>query len=201
MTWVSLNELIEEVLVSLDENAVQCSYLLGNSDNLELDSLIQSKLLEAARDVTETADLKQLEPSVMETTVSPRAGGGFLTIPDDFLRLVSLKMVGWNRSVNMVAEEGSDIDLMQRNKYTRGSVMKPVCVFSHDVNGNRVIEYFGAGDVVKKALYMPIPKIKVGESGDMLPIPKLLRQAVVKRAAVLVLQVRGEAEQASVLLS
>lgn len=201
MTLVPLKELIEEVLISIDENAVQCPYLFGNSDNLELDSLIQSKLLEAARDVTETADVKLLEPSVMNTTVFPREGGGSLTIPDDFLRLVSLKMVGWNRPVNMVAEEGSDIDLMQRNKYTRGSVMKPVCVFGYNVNGNRVIEYFGTGDVVEKALYMPIPKIEVGESGDILPISKLLRQAIVKRAAVLVLKARGESEQANVLLS
>lgn len=200
MTLVPMVELIEDVRIAIDENAVQSSYILGNSDNLELDDVIYSKLIEAARDVTETAESKLLEPLVMNTTVSVRDGGGSLSLPDDFLRLVSLKMVGWNRSVSMVAEEGSDIELMQRNKYTRGTVIKPVCVFGHSEDGKRVIEYFGSGDIVEKALYMPIPKINVNEAGESLLISKLLRQAIVRRAAGLTLQSRGETEQAKVFL-
>lgn len=201
MLRVALSELVAEVRVALDENAIQSEYLGASADNLELDGIIQAKLPEAARDVTETADVGLLEPLAMVTTVTSHDGGGLLTIPDDFLRLVNLKMTGWNRSVSMVAGEGSDIDLMQRNKYTRGTAIKPVCVFSHDANGNRVIEYFGVGDTVEKALYMPIPKVEGSGEDAVLPISRLLKQAIVRRAAGLVLMARGETALAQQYLS
>ena len=200
MTWVSLDDLVAEVRVTLDENAVQSPYIVANADNLELDGIIRAKIPEAARDVTETASVELLEPVPMGTTVSTREGGGVLSIPDDFLRLVSLRMKGWNRSVTVAAAEGSDIDRMQRNKYTRGTATKPVCVLSHDDSGKKILEYFGASDSVEKALYMPIPKVDVMDGVEKIGISILLKQAIVRRAAGLTLLSRGETEVASAYL-
>lgn len=197
MTRADVNELIREVRIALDENAVQTEYMEENADNLELDDIIRAKLPEAVRDVTEAASVELLEPVVMTTEVATTDGGGTLTVPEDFLRIVSLKMEGWNRSVTTIAGEGSDIDLMQRNRYSRGTAMKPVCVMSHDASGNKVIEYFGASSGVERALYMPLPKIENG----VLPISRLLRQAIVRRTAGLVLLSRGETELASAFLN
>lgn len=200
MTWVALDDLVAEVRVTLDENAVQSPYIGANADNLELDGIIRAKLPEAARDVTETASVELLEPVPMGTTVSTREGGGVLSIPDDFLRLVSLRMKGWNRSVTVAAAEGSDIDRMQRNKYTRGTATKPVCVLSHDDSGKKILEYFGASDAVEKALYMPLPNIETRDGVEKIGISILLKQAIVRRAAGLTLLSRGETEAASAYL-
>lgn len=186
--------------MTLDENAVQSPYIGANADNLELDGIIRAKIPEAARDVTETASVELLEPVPMGTTVSTRDGGGVLSVPDDFLRLVSLRMNGWNRSVTVAAAEGSDIDRMQRNKYTRGTATKPVCVLSHDDSGKKILEYFGASDSVEKALYMPIPKVEVMDGVEKIGISILLKQAIVRRAAGLTLLSRGETEVASAYL-
>lgn len=197
MTRVSMEDLIRDVRIALDENAAQSTYIQSNADNLELDDIISAKLPDAARDVTESAEVQLLEPDAMTTTFTKTEAGGTLTVPDDFLRIVSLKLKGWNRSVTMVAGEGSDIELMQRNKYTRGTSMKPVCVLTHTSDGKKVIECFGTGDSVERALYMPIPKV----DGGYLPISRLLRQAIVRRTAGLVLTSRGETERAAAFLS
>lgn len=197
MLRVAIEELVKEVRITLDENAAQSEYLQANVDNLELDEIIRAKIPDAARDVTETADVELLEPEVMATEVTTNEHGGVLTIPEDFLRLVSLKMVGWNRSVTMTAGEGSDIEKMQRNPYTRGNKTKPVCVLSMNTEGKKVLEYFGTSEAVERALYIPIPKVE----GETIGISRLLRQAIVKRAAGLTLLSRGETELASVFLS
>lgn len=197
MTRVSMVDLIRDVRIALDENAEQSSYIQSNADNLELDDIIGAKLPEAARDVTEQADVEMLEPETMATVLTVTDGGGRLTVPDDFLRLVSLKMKEWNRSVTVVAGEGSDIELMQRNRYTRGTAMKPVCVTAFDASGKKVLEFFGKGTVVERALYMPIPAVENG----YLPISRLLRQAIVRRTAGLVLLSRGETERAAAFMN
>jgi hypothetical protein len=102
----------------------------------------------------------------------------------------------------VIASEGSDIELMQRNPYTRGTKTKPICVFSFNPDGKRIIEYFGASDKVERALYIPNPSIEFGSDGaESIAISKLLRQSIVKRASGLVLQSRGEIQLASVYLS
>lgn len=201
MLRVAVNELIAEVRVTLDENASQSAYIQANRDNLELDEIIRAKLVEAARDITETGSVDSLEPEPMTTVVSANGHGGTLSVPEDFLRLVSLKMEGWDRSVTVVAGEGSDIELMQRNPYTRGTGTKPVCAYSRDANGNKVIEYFGASDKVEKVLYMPIPNYEMSGGTEVLGISRLLRQAIVRRTAGLVLLSRGETELAAQFLS
>lgn len=201
MLRVGIDELVEEVRITLDENASQSQYLNLNKDNLELDEIIRRKLLEAARDITESSPVNKLEPEVMETEVTTNEYGGYLTIPEDFLRLVSLKMKGWKRSVTVVADEGSDIDLMQRNPFVKGHNIKPMCVFSHNDSGNRVLEYFGKSNEVEKALYMPIPTIEPNENSDIIKISRLLRKDIVRRAAGLVLLSRGEVEFANQFLA
>lgn len=196
MLRVALEELVKEVRITLDENASQSAYLKENRDNLELDEIIISKLPEAARDVTESCPIESLDPVEMDVSVTSTEGGGIITLPDDFLRFVSLRMSGWNRSVTSLAAEGSDIDMMQRNPYTRGTSTKPVCVFTHTESGKKAIEYFGSSSSVDKALYMPLPDIEKEGGVDVLPISTLLRKSIVRRAAGLVLLSRGEAELA-----
>lgn len=201
MLRVAIDDLVKEVRIALDENAEQSSYLNESVENQDLDAIIRAKLPEAARDVIDTAEVELLEPVAMQTTATANEWGGVLTVPADYLRFVSLEMKGWIRAVTALAAEGSDIELMQHNPYTRGSKSKPVCILSTDASGVKVIEYYGVSAEVEKALYMPMPKVVTEGGVDVLPIPSLLKQAIVKRAAGLTLLSRGEAERASVFLA
>lgn len=200
MLQAELDDLINDVRVTLDENAPQSTYSEENPDNLELDELIAAKLPEAARDVTEKCEVELLEPIKMITSYMATEYGGTLTIPDDFLRIVSVNMKGWNRTVTTIAGEGSDIDLMQRNKYTRGTSTKPVCVYGHDANGDMVIEFFGKATGMGQVLYMPVPKVETVNGKEVMKISTLLKQAIVRRAAGLVLMSRGDMQTASQFL-
>ena len=130
MLRVAIDDLVKEVRITLDENAEQSSYLNESVENQDLDAIIRAKLPEAARDVIDTAEVELLEPVAMQTTATANEWGGVLTVPEDYLRFVSLKMKGWVRAVTALAAEGSDIELMQHNPYTRGTKSKPVCILS-----------------------------------------------------------------------
>lgn len=201
MLQAVLDELINDVRVTLDENAPQSTYSEENPDNLELDELIAAKLQEAARDVTESSEVELLEPIKMTTNYTATESGGILTIPEDFLRIVSVDMKGWNRTVTTIAGEGSDIDLMQRNRYTRGTSTKPVCVYGHDANGRKVIEFFGIAKGLGNVLYMSVPKVETVDGKEVMNISRLLKQAIVRRAAGLVLMSRGDTQMASQFLN
>lgn len=201
MLRVAIDDLVKEVRITLDENAEQSSYLNESVENQDLDAIIRAKLPEAARDVIDTAEVELLEPVAMQTTATANEWGGVLTVPEDYLRFVSLKMKGWVRAVTALAAEGSDIELMQHNPYTRGTKSKPVCILRTNESGVKVIEYYGVSAEVEKALYVPMPKVVTEEGVDVLPIPVLLKQTIVKRAAGLTLLSRGEAERASVFLA
>lgn len=98
-------------------------------------------------------------------------GSGYVVLPPDFLRLVYFKMYSWRTGVYEAEDEGSDVAMMQLNPFTRGTPLKPVCVFSHDLSGNRTLEYYTAGYLnngnyhrrdhrIDRALYLPIPVIE-----------------------------------------
>lgn len=212
MRQVPVEELVEAVRVTLDENQVENEYLLSGTDNMELDEIIRAKLVVAVRSILEMCPSHLLDAeSLPADDIKPIKGDGgcgCIVLPDDFLRLVSFKLKTWNRAVTAVAEEGSGTDLMQRNPFTRGTPLKPVCVFSHDAQGRRTMEYFVAGNgqdgtpdhTIERALYVPLPAVQSGSEGDTIGIPGLLRPSVVYYCAGLTEISRGNAEQGDLFL-
>ena len=212
MKQVPVEELVEAVRITLDENQVENEYLATSTDNMELDELIRAKLAAAVRSVIEMCPAQLLDAESLDFgTVKPVDAGdgcGYILLPDDFLRLVSFKLKTWNRAVTSVAEEGSSTDLMQRNPFTRGTPLKPACVFSHHAEGQRTMEYFTAGKgedgkadhSIERALYIPLPIVRSGDSGDTIGIPALLRSSIVYYCAGLVEISRGNSEQGDLFL-
>jgi len=208
MENVSVEELIKEVRITLDENQTESSYLETSTDNMELDEIIRAKLVDAARSIIETAPVDLLEavslPTGTETLKTNADGSGYVVLPDDFLRLVRFKLKGWRRAVVYVEAEGSEGDEIQRNEFTRGTYIKPSCVFSHDGDGNRIMEYFTAGrnsdgsfdHTVETALYAPAPSIDDSTGNGTVGIPHLLRPCIVYYCAGLTEATRGNNTQA-----
>lgn len=211
MTEYKVDELIKEVRITLDENSVQNEYLESSTDNMELDEIIREKLIDAIRFIIESAPIKMLSADALtlvsdEDIIAEEDGSGYFKLPDDFLRFVSFKLSSWCRAVNDVAEEGSDIDKLQRNKLSRGTPLKPVCVYSHDSEGNRTIEYFTAGKdsagvynhEVEKALYIAYPVVETGADDDKVRFSSLLKFAIINYCAGLTEVSRGNSTQADV---
>lgn len=205
MKQVPIEELVEAVRVTLDENQVESEYLATGTDNMELDEMIRAKLPDATRAIVEMCPVELLNADALaldtQSQVKNEDRSGYIEAPDDFLRLVNFKLASWNRGVTSVVAEGSSTAQMQRNPFTRGTPLKPVCVFGHRADGKRILEYFTAGrddrgrpvHDIERATYVPDPVVEHGTEGDVLSIPHLLRAAVVNYCAGLVEISRGNA--------
>jgi hypothetical protein len=201
MVQVLINDLVGEVRVALDENRTESSYLSDNTDNMELNEIISSKLLEAVRSVQENCPVWMLEGEVMTTTISSNTdGSGTLSLPDDFLRLVALQLTEWDAPVFVVEQTGTQKALMQENKYTRGNPKRPVLVFGNLESGLRKLKYYSVktSALVELALYVKIPSVITVNSQNYLKFPQILRQPIVSYCAGLVEIVRGNADQSKV---
>jgi len=70
-------------------------------------------------------------------------GSGYVVLPTTFLRLSYFKMAEWTNPVfEAISEEHPDY-VKQHNPYTRGKLVKPVCVLRYDaVLSKMILEYF-----------------------------------------------------------
>lgn len=212
MEHVSVEELVKEIRITIDENRAESFYLKSETDNMELNEIIRSKLLDAVRAVSEEAPVSMLDAMPMDIPEAAQYmqtdGSGYVVLPPDFLRLVYFKMCSWRTGVYEAADENSDVAMMQLNPFTRGTPLKPVCVLSHDLSGNRTLEYYTAGYLnngnyyrrdhrIDRALYLPIPSVENGT----VSFGRLLRPAIVNYCAGLTLLSRKEAELAEVFFN
>lgn len=69
-------------------------------------------------------------------------GSGRITLPEDFLRPVSLMMRGWKKPVTRFIDEKHPLYELQFSRYTRGGVSKPVAVWTTDGAETPIIDYF-----------------------------------------------------------
>ena len=81
---------------------------------------------------------------------------GYFTLPADFLRIQSFQMQEWERPVTLPITPMDPIYALQKNKYVRGGVSKPVAVFNWH-GTNKVLEYYSvqSSHVVDHIRYIP----------------------------------------------
>lgn len=79
---------------------------------------------------------------------------GTIVLPDDFLRIVSLKMKDWEQPVTELAIQGDELARMQSNKHLRGSVAKPVGVLNKTNAGYQINYYSSSTHDVEEFLYI-----------------------------------------------
>lgn len=73
-------------------------------------------------------------------------GHGCLVIPDDWLRLVVLKLKSWSSSLTSLMDPDSKEAQMQASRWTRGTPQKPRgMIATSPVTGKRVLMYWTAG--------------------------------------------------------
>lgn len=157
--------LIKRVKVKLDELTPfdeGLAVALPNADIKPVEAYVDEALDEAAGEVLLRVPLHKLSPKrVVGAMAVPVGDGiGYVNCPDDFLRLYSFKMEGWQREVEYPISEGSFHYKLQRNKHTRGGVAKPVVVLNHRATKAKQLEYYSLADgvehKVEKFLYIPM---------------------------------------------
>lgn len=94
-------------------------------------------------------------------------GGGTVTLPDDFVSIVSLKLECWERECCMMYPVTSLQAAWQDNPYTRAGICRPVCVEGTAADGGRVARLFPftGGSALERFVYEASFKLSDGLQG------------------------------------
>lgn len=117
-----------------------------------IEGTIDSILDECARDILLSHPLSKLPlTSIIPTPAGQTDGSGFISLPSDYLRLVSLQIKGFKRDIVNLITPDDPLYKLQTNEFVRGSKNKPVAFLAQKVIGGtarQVIHYFSlnAGD-------------------------------------------------------
>lgn len=128
-----------------------------------LDIMIHVLMDEVAKELLLIAPLHILTPKVdtptpVEIKNDEEWGRyGKITLPSDFLRLQSFKMFEWEQPVTVPITPLDPLYALQRNKYTRGRISKPVAVLTWD-GITKVLEYYSVitAHTLEHFRYIPV---------------------------------------------
>lgn len=203
-----VSDIIREAKVAIDENVSSDALsVLGDMDTLTLEEIMRSKVEDAARLVEEGAAHylldtgKNLGGSVEWENDVAGYGAGKLSLPPDFMRLVTFRMSDWYRPVTeAITEEHPDYPL-QSSRYAgvRGNPQRPVVAVTHGATGLQLEFYCssaGPGVRVSVAKYLPRPEVNDGK----IDLCEKLQRAVVYRLASMTAAIVGASDLAAILL-
>jgi hypothetical protein len=178
----------------------------GDIDTLSLDDIIESKIEDAARLVMRDAPLHLLDGGIsfgesIHWFSREGIGGGYIALPEDFLRLVSFQMSDWSYPVTTAITEDHPMYPLQSSRFAgvRGNPQKPVVAIIAEFP--LLLEFYsceaGAGTSIKRAKYLPMPKIENG----YIKICEKLRPATIYYIAYLTALTIGNGDLAAVMLN
>lgn len=198
MAEVSYNvdQLVRDVRICLDENDVQNSILADDSNTLQLDDIIKSKIGDAIDGIMTTAPLElvgdgeDMPVSDIKWEGGNSADDGELRMckvakPEDYLRLVGAKMADWDYAVSETIPMNSDEYKQQKSRFAglRGNPQRPVVAEVVSKDGNYLELYTSKSREVDFIKYIQRQSGKSDGAGVKLPSSALYR--------VLVYQIAG----------
>lgn len=204
----NVSDIVQEAKVALDENVSSAALSgLDDVDTLTKEEIIESKVVDAARAIESNAPAYLLDSGKafgesIGWDGQPGYGAGYIHLPDDFMRLVCFQMSDWDYALTMAITEDSPQYQLQRSRFAgvRGNPQKPVVAITSQPIG-LVLEFFscysGENAFIKKARYIPIPRIKNGK----IDICEKLRRAVVYYTAYLAALSLGNGDAAAAMLA
>lgn len=204
----NVSDIVQEAKVALDENVSSAALSgLGDVDTLKLDEIVESKIVDAAMVIEQNAPAYMLDSGKafgesIGWDGQPGYGAGYIHLPDDFMRLVCFQMSDWDYAVTIAITEDSPQYQMQRSRFAgvRGNPQKPVVAITSQPIG-LVLEFFscysGENAFIKKARYIPIPRVKNGK----IDLCEKLRRAVVYYTAYLAALSLGNGDAAAAMLA
>ncbi len=150
-----MSDLVKEMRLAMDEviHDTQNDIFEDDSDD-EMKQAIET----AAQQILLQAPPQMLQPKRVMVSLNEGKqdydaiqtqytdGHGSLVIPDDWLRLVELRLVSWQSSLTSLMDPDSKEAQMQASRWTRGTPQKPKgMITTSPVTGKRVLMYWTAG--------------------------------------------------------
>lgn len=187
------------------------------------DNQMMQAIETAAQQILLQAPMELLEPQRVQVSLNALGaqdydaiqtqytdGHGSLVIPDDWLRLVALRLISWPTTLTSLMEPDSREAQMQACRWTRGTPQKPKGMITvSPTTGKRVLMYWTAGRYeanhaeetgkvydheVELFTYIPFQKVEDGKL--ILPLRKEGKKLIVYRAISIFLVSKKEAELA-----
>ena len=187
------------------------------------DNQMMQAIETAAQQILLQAPMELLEPQRVQVSLNALGaqdydaiqtqytdGHGSLVIPDDWLRLVALRLKSWPTTLTSLMEPDSREVQMQACRWTRGTPQKPKGMITvSPTTGKRVLMYWTAGryeanhaeetgkvydHAVELFTYIPFQKVEDGKL--ILPLRKEGKKLIVYRAISIFLVSKKEAELA-----
>lgn len=190
------SNIVKDVRVALDENDTLTALISSDSDTLTLDQIIIQKIPHAVRDISLAAPASMLSDAPALPTVPIQwdgFGNGHITLPVDFLRLVSFRMSDWQKAVTGIITETDARYSQQHSIYSgvRGNAIKPIVAIVETANGRR-LEFFSCDSetaVVALAKYVADPE----KISDEIEVCRDIYKAVLYYASALTAAAVGNA--------
>lgn len=187
------------------------------------DNQMMQAIEAAAQQILLQAPMELLEPQRVQVSLNALGaqdydaiqtqftdGHGSLVIPDDWLRLVALRLKSWPTTLTSLMEPDSREAQMQACRWTRGTPQKPKGMITvSPTTGKRVLMYWTAGryeanhaeetgkvydHAVELFTYIPFQKVEDGKL--ILPLREEGKKLIVYRAISIFLVSKKEAELA-----
>lgn len=144
-------ELIKRIALKMDEISSSDDVIVpvNGSDNNPLYTQINNLLNESVNDVLMKAPIYRLQSQTSECSSNVKVEGIFsdtrkvaiISVPDDFVRLVSISDNLFQRPIVELAYEGDIIDKRQHTKHLVAKSAKPVAVLCNTVGGRKIYCY------------------------------------------------------------
>ena len=152
-----------KVRTALDDIAPEVVDSFASDANAE----IEQALLHAAVSLSRELPADMLEISI-ERDEHPGYRSddesGYIALPEDYLRFISLRSTLFAGNVTELMEPGSESEKWQRSLWSRGSATKPKVMIDGDNDARSVLRYWPGkdGGTVTMLFYVKMPKKEDG---------------------------------------
>lgn len=197
---VSLTETdaVAAVRKALDELQPNESYMAGvvDSDNVDLDTIIKSKMVEAVAMVHSLAPRSRIAdaPAIVSPVVTATGKVLKVEVPQNMLRFLSIKATDSPYLVTELIEDGSADAIRQTDQYACGTYERPEAVLHRGNTLNQIWYYSLATELgeseqasarLERISYLTYPAI----SSNAVQVCDLLKDAVISMLTGLVLTI------------
>ena len=202
MEKLTKSEIYEKVRAFLDElGDNDAGFMLSDKDSSELNTIIDKVTPLSVRNIHISAPYRMLDGDKYEPSdFSVENKKATMSLPENFLRLVQVKLSSWNAPVVSVITEDMPEYRMQANEYMRGTYYKPVCALVLLAEGLQGLEVFSAKDDTDTLTSLIILKEPEWEDDSIAICPRL-RNSIIAQITGQTLLALGEEQRAQTFLS
>ena len=182
MVYKSVDNIVTDVKVCFDEIGLNDSEFLTDTDNTEMNAIIESKIIDALRFVNLHADAGYLEPTVIDANVTAENGVVDYPLPEDFLRMLYAKLSDWLHVVTVPIFYTEKEYATLKNPITTGYPDNPKVA----ITANKHLELYTTKSSDAKLTFGYIGEAKPNNNNEW-PIPEKVYRGVVYYIAGLTL--------------